>query len=308
MAVRFIVRLNSGHASRADHAAFADWRRQSPAHEVAAHQAEAVWGETADLHQDDASKSVRPGRDPKKPGRGTLVGLVLLMLSAGGGAGLWTMGDWKTWTADEATGVGQTRTVTLADGSRVTLNARTALDIAVTRAGRRVTFLRGEAFFEVAPDASRPFEVFVDGAVVTARGTAFDIDRHEDGEIAVAVTNHAVRLDPKAGAPVDLPAGKQAVIDAAGRIGKISDADPVVVAAWRDGMLIAENSTLGSIVAALGAYHRGWIIISQPDVARLKVNAVLDLKAPEATLETLAEGLPIRVTTISPFVILIERR
>lgn len=221
---------------------------------------------------------------------------------------VWSSGAWRVWHADETTGVAQTRTLTLADGSHVVLNARTAIDVAMAAPRRRITLLEGEAFFAVAPDAHRPFEVLVDGVTVTARGTAFDVDRRDDGEIAVAVSEHAVDVAPRRGGPIAVDAGRRATIDSDGGVGPVEDVDPANVGRWRNGLFVAENRPLGAVVEALRAYHRGWIVMRDPALARLKVNAVLDLKSPEAALRTLAQGLPIEISTVSPYVILIEPR
>jgi transmembrane sensor len=72
-----------------------------------------------------------------------------------------------------STRVGEQRLVVLADGSRMTLNTSTEVRVRLTQAQRAVTVTQGEALFEVAKDASRPFIVSVADAQVVATGTAF---------------------------------------------------------------------------------------------------------------------------------------
>ncbi len=73
------------------------------------------------------------------------------------------------------TGAGQKSTVTLADGSRVILDANSTLDVAFAERQRAVRLLNGHAFFDVAHDPGRPFTVQAAGRVVTALGTQFDV-------------------------------------------------------------------------------------------------------------------------------------
>lgn len=77
-------------------------------------------------------------------------------------------------------GVGEMPVVTLEDGSVVQLNAASAIAVEFTEKRRVIRLLRGEAFFQVAHGADRPFTVMAGTTSVTALGTAFDV-RYDEG-------------------------------------------------------------------------------------------------------------------------------
>jgi transmembrane sensor len=73
------------------------------------------------------------------------------------------------------TSAGERRAFDLPDGSRITLDADSVLNVQMLPDRRSLQLARGEAYFEVAKDAARPFLVRAGGAVVRAVGTAFDV-------------------------------------------------------------------------------------------------------------------------------------
>lgn len=197
-ALAWIVRLHSGEAGKADWSAFRAWRGQSADHEAAALEAETLWSDVSELHRDPATGLIQPGRRRRGPSRRAVLGGIA-GLAAAGAAAVWVKGASRAWQSDHATGVAETRTVTLADGSRVTLNAMTAIDVDYGPDRRRIVLVEGQAFFEVTSDHARPFTVETGGNRVQALGTAFDVDANlPDGSVAVAVTQHSVRVEARA--------------------------------------------------------------------------------------------------------------
>ncbi len=309
-ALAWVVRLHSGEADKADWRAFDDWRGQSRDHEAAAKEAESLWRDASDLHRDPETGMIRPGRGGNGQSRRAVLG-GLAGAAFVGAAGLLAARSFRLSRGDYATRTGQTRIVELADGSRVTLNAASAVDVDYGLE-RRVALLRGQAFFEVAPDHSRPFVAAARGNRIVALGTAFDIDMNlpADG-IAVSVTEHAVRIEagaPQSGTVPDslvVDEGQRVVISAGGRFGRIAAQDAAVATAWRTGMYVAEGKRLDEVIAAFAGYHDGWIVIRGDRIKALRVNAVLDLKTPDASLNALASGLPITVRHLSKFLTVI---
>ena len=174
------------------------------------------------------------------------------------------------------------------DGSRIYLNARSALDVDFTENMRRVRLLAGQAYFEVAPDAARPFEVMVDDTSFRALGTAFDIIRDlPEARAELSVTQHSVRVGGTFGDILDVQEGEIVRIDRQGHIGQVVRADVSTVAAWRDGQYVAEGRSLEEVVATLAAWHRGFIVITDAKLKQLKVNAVLDLRDANGSLDAL---------------------
>lgn len=307
-ALAWIIRLHSGEASSQDRREYGQWRAQSAQHEAAAAEAEALWSDAGHLRQDGQTGLVYPGRNRQGLSRRRLLtGLVGLGV-AGGGLAV-SRPYLRTLGSDYTTATAQTRAIDLPDGSRVILNALSALDVHFDGETRRLVLKEGQAFFDVVKEA-RPFVVAIGETEVTALGTAFDVDANaNDGSLVVAVTSHSVRVRSSVnglGADLTLAEGQRVAIDAEGLIGTPMAEDPAVALAWQSGMYVAENRTLGDVVAALSRYHQGWIVFSHDSLKSRRVSAVLDLRTPVASLAALASGLPIRVTRMTRFMTLIS--
>lgn len=308
-ALEQIVRLNSGDTQKSERIAFKAWRARSAEHEAAAVEAEQLWYDASDLHLDPETGLVRPGRKRSGVSRRSVIrGIAGVGLGA---AGLvWANSALRPLLADHSTGVAEIQALNFPDGTRVLLNAMSALNVAYSPVRRRMTMLEGQAYFEVAKDAARPFEVEARGATVSALGTAFDIDSNlAGGRVGVFVSQHSVRVQTAhslASIGTVLSEGHKVVVTATGEIGQVVEEDAAAALAWRTGMLIVENRPLEDVIAALRAYHKGWIVIPDDSVKALKVNAVLDLRTPDESLDALAAGLPIRVRHLSNFMSVIS--
>src|SRR5690606_7134707 len=119
--------------------------------------------------------------------------LFVMACLAGGGVASGAFGPLSGWLADEATGIGERRVVALADGSSITLDSATSVDVKYAANERRIVLRDGQIFVTVAPDTARPFIVEARQGTVRALGTAFNV-RAYDGGARVAVTEHAVRV------------------------------------------------------------------------------------------------------------------
>lgn len=155
-----------------------------------------------------------------------------------------------------ATALGQTRSVRLADGTRVTMNGGTTLQ--VDRATRSLSFGEGEAYFDVVHDPARPFRLQIGAASVEDIGTAFNVRRH-DNVIEVAVREGVVSFDPDGGTEPDddaviLKAGQAIrIVDDRGAVRRV---DRTTVGGWRTGQLsygdVALAEVAGDLSRAIG--------------------------------------------------------
>lgn len=309
-ALGWIVRLNSGEATRADREAYRSWKALSRDHALAAAEAETLWDYASEIGRDPETGLIQPGTRRRRRASRRDALAVLAGLGLAGAGGVW-LHRRQSLLPDHATGLAQTRTVVLPDGSRVTLNAMSAIGVDYSPQARQVVLIEGQAYFEVAADPSRPFEVRAGGIGVLALGTAFDVDRTLPGHaLAVSVARHSVsvrRLDdaePRQ-SPTIVREGERLVIPSAGPVGAPVPQDGSAVATWRDGIHVAENRRLEEVIAAFRPYHRGWIVIRDERLKALRVNAVLDLRTPEASLAALEGGLPIRVHMVSKYLTVI---
>lgn len=311
-AIRRLTQLRSGAATAADHAALAAWRSADPAHEHAFQEAEGIWDIASALEVDSVSGSLYVDTLPsvwapqaRQPRRASLLAFAASLLLAVG-VTAWLAAESDALWADYGARTGEVRRVTLADGSVVSLNANASMDVDLAADHRRVVLRSGKAFFKVTRDAARAFEVAAGATTVTVLGTAFEVDRRGDGSVAVAVSEHAVAVRSSRAEPLMLNEGESLLIDAAGTVGRVTAFNASRIATWREGRLVAEPQSLGEVIEALSHYYRGWIVVDDA-AARIPVNAVLDLTEPAESLRTLSAAVPIRVQTITPYLIVIRR-
>jgi len=200
-----------------------------------------------------------------------------------------------TTVASYATGKGEhRRNLQLADGSVVDLDAGTRLTVSIGRHERRVTLAEGQAIFDVAHDASRPFVVAAGDRLVRDIGTEFDVER-EPGRLAVTVARGRVSVEPTAagGRAIELGAGQRLAIDDAG-VGQLTSVDPAETFSWRAGRLVYRGAPLSAVVADLNRQFVEQTTIADPDLARTPITGVIVLDNPRAVMSRLALMLPIK--------------
>lgn len=301
-----IVRLHSGEAGEKDWAEFRRWRSTSAEHEAAAAEAELLWSDASNLHRDPRTGLIRPGRRKSVSRRAVLGGIGAAAFALGG---LRVTGAFQGILSDHTTGTGQTSVVDLPDGSRAYLNAASALNIDFSPQRRLAELVGGQAYFEVVGDPlRRPFDVKAGDVTASALGTAFDINRNlPDGATEITVTEHLVRVTSvSASQEIVLDAGETVIVSRDGHAGPVTTIEKSAAVAWRSGLYVAESRPLAQVVAALQAYHEGWLVIEDDKARLLRVNAVLDLRTPASSLDALASGLPIRIRRLSRFLTVIS--
>ena len=220
-------------------------------------------------------------------------GLLVMGLTAGAG---WLARDRypiSQLTADRSTGTAERRSLTLADGSELLLNARSAVDLRFDAGQRRVTLLRGEVVLRVAARAgAAALELYSREGLLRSDGGTL-LARQRPGRTLAAALDQPVQVAPAHAAPVTLPAGSAAWFDRAGLIAAVS-ADAAGLAAWQHGRLEAHDQPLADIVEALRDYWPGMLSLSAR-AAGLRVYGVYALDEPRRTLAALGQTLPIRL-------------
>ncbi|KIY38307.1 FecR domain-containing protein [Pseudomonas asiatica] len=257
------VLLHSGNASTADQARYRRWCALSPAHAEAAREAEALWLDIGHTPTAQATAAV-PARRKRHWAAGVAASLVLLAAAVAG----WQQAP--VLLADYHTGLGERQVITLADGTRVTLNSASALSVAFSERERRVVLDAGEALFETT-DEPRPFVVDTAGGSVQGSAATFSVRR--DGRVVLArgeakVGEQQLTVAPDAGAQT----------------------------AWQRGKLIFNGKPLGQVLAELERYRHGRIVLSDSKLAAMEVSGVFDLDEPEALLRTLEQRYGLKVT------------
>jgi transmembrane sensor len=198
------------------------------------------------------------------------------------------------------TPVGGFAQVPMTDGSRVTLNTDTEVRMSVTDTERSVKLERGEAFFEVARDSSRPFIVYAGTRRVMAVGTQFSVRRMGE-DIRVVVTEGAVRMEEAASPqrsviPADtlLEAGGVARADGKGIVVQSRPLEEVREAlSWRAGLVIFRDVDLTEAVAEFNRYNAQKIVIQDPVLAAIRLSGKFKATNADAFVRLLEDGFPI---------------
>lgn len=209
---------------------------------------------------------------------------------------------------DYETGVAELRDVTLPDGSVVHLDAGSAIAVDYEGAGRRITLLAGQAFFQVTRDAERPFSVLADEVSVVVTGTAFSV-RKTTRTIDVAVQSGTVEVlhdGKRASDPLTI--GDRLVVERTDKAIHRERIAPESVAAWRMRKLVVVDTSFGDIVEALGRYLPGAIFVGNTSLNRQAITGVFDLSQPIEALKTLAASQNASVTEVTPYLLLISQR
>ncbi|NMG65971.1 DUF4880 domain-containing protein [Azoarcus indigens] len=305
-AIAWAVRLRSGEAGEAERAAFRAWRQADPRHEAAAARLEQSLGLFDSLPGEAAARSGlrRALLAPANRRRMLRDTLGLLLLGAGSGALVHRQMPVNDLFADLHTGTGERRRYTLADGSQLWLNARSAADLAFDASQRRLQLRSGELIVEVARDPARPFVVETAEGSVRALGTRFLV-RQEAGSTLVAVLHSRVALEPQAAAGSVLAEGASARFDR--RAVYPESQAPRGIAAWEDGFIEVHDRPLADVIAALRPYRSGVLRVA-PEAAGLRVTGTFPLDDSERTLAALAEALPIAVRRRTDYWVWIEAR
>jgi transmembrane sensor len=175
------------------------------------------------------------------------------------------------------TAVGEQRLVVLSDGSRVRLNTNSQVRVQYRPGERRVALTRGEAFFEAAHDAARPFVVAADGARVRAIGTKFDVRRDASAVSVTLVQGQVqVRRDGQSAAATLAP-NQQLTVTGQG-ISVPRPADAVEASSWTTGHLTFRGVPLRDAVAEVNRYSPRKIVLEDADrVANEPVSGVFDV-------------------------------
>ena len=175
------------------------------------------------------------------------------------------------------TPVGESRTVSLRDGSDVVLNTDTELSVQFAGGNRDLHLAHGEAHFRVAHDAHSPFRVFVGGRTVEAVGTEFSVRLRDGGAVDVLVTDGKVRVEDAnggAGSPARFVAARQVLqLDGAGQ-GTPAPVAPAELdrrLAWQRGMLIFQGEPLKVVLEEFSRYTTQDLAIADSHLAGLRV-------------------------------------
>lgn len=279
-AAAWLARLHGDDAEQT-RAALDAWLAEDASHAAAYARAQEAWAILPRAARRlEAARSVAPGRE--RPHRGTAAiaaALAASLVIALGGV----------WWLTEVRGAyvtrpGEQKVATLKDGSRIALNTDTRLDVRFDAGRRRIRLDRGEAMFEVAHDADRPFVVVAGDTRVQAIGTVFIVRRTGDDVVVTLVKGQVavVRDDP----PAKGASESWLVLRPGEKLTEPEDGAPRIeptsveaATAWRRGQTVFDETPLGVAVGELNRYGGPRIVIDDARVAALPISGAYSTNA-----------------------------
>lgn len=286
------------------------WVAQDPAHGFAFAKAEAGWELTERLNELPVGRIDRPasaaahpthadlsyeaaGQVPRAIGRRrVLIGLAAAAAAVGIAS---TVTLRLIGTVDHyRTALGETRNVRLGDGSTIHLNTDSSVEVALRDDIRSIKLLKGEAQFDVAHDARRPFIVNADGTLVRAIGTKFNVRLRSD-VTELTVIQGIVAVRNGASAVRRIESGRSAAV----RSGSIAvtHLEPATIkqrTAWQEGLVEFQGDTLAQAVEEFNRYRANPLVIGDPAIASLRVGGAFRLDRSQDFVDALESGFGVR--------------
>lgn len=308
-AAAWFTEFRAGDVAPGTRARFNDWLRQSPQHIHAYLEVAAGWAElpTADpqgridiqalvarareSHDDNvvtlprADKSGLRSNPPARV-RALAASLALISILCGGVAWVWLYG------ADTySTGIGEQRTLVLADGSTVVLDALTTVRVRFSTSARAVDLVKGQAYFHDSYDPGRPFVVRSGEGTIQAIGTQFNVQTRQDGMVVtvvegkVAITEPSQVLvpGPSTGLSSIVSAGEQVTLSAQ-LIRKPERADVSTATAWMQKRLVFDNTPLEEVAAQFNLYSSRQLVIVDPVLRSVGISGVYSSADPASLI------------------------
>ena len=308
-AARWFVRLHDHPASAQTEAEFDAWLDQSSQHRACYMRCEVTMAMARGLGDDpaleadlaevkriaEAETRSQAAAQRRSAAARVWFGAIAATVIAAVGVGYFLTG--RVEHHEYRTAVGEQRSITLSDDSTITLNTDTALDVSLSTKVRRIDLHHGEAFFSVAHEPSRAFEVWAAGGKVRAVGTQFGVAIDRD-EVTVSVLEGRVLVQPTAagsGAAPQVAANESVRYRSGGTIGTVGAADVNRINGWREGKLVFERVPLTDAVAEYNRYTTRKVVLRSGEIGRQDVSGTLRIGDAQALMFLLRESLGLNV-------------
>ncbi|MGA0599220.1 FecR family protein [Caulobacter sp. KR2-114] len=310
---------------------FEAWISADPANTAAWDRVQAGWsavGEAAAspelmaARRDALNRARRQSR--RRKGRGLVwaaAAAACLVLAAGAGGGLLVATGRVAVPRTYETARGERRVVTLADGSRISLDSGSKVVVRLSRDARRLQLFSGQARFDVAHDVTRPFSVRAREQTVVATGTAFNIDLAGprvlvtliEGRVTVLGVRPARNAAPMTRGPGASPTGSvvltpgQELVSEPQAPSRIEVASLDRVTAWQAGQLIFEDEPLASVAQRISRYASAPVTVD-PSAASLRISGVFNAGDVGSFVDTVERYLPVEATEDPDGKVVIRRK
>jgi transmembrane sensor len=308
----WFIEFRAGDVTGDARVQFIEWLRRSPEHIQAYLEVSGAWAElpasdptrkididamiarargeadVIELPSNGGPRAHPPAPPAPRPWHGPR--RALIATAAVGLFALVTVRYWTSVVSDSyATGIGEQRTIQLADGSTVELNAKSKIQVHLTEHQRDVMLLDGQALFRVAKDKQRPFVVHVGDEQVRAVGTEFDVYKKPVATVVTVLEGRVEASDQSAAdgaAPVLLSAGEQLTVMPHTTI-KATPTDPAVATAWVQKRLMFEETPLSDVAEEFNRYNRRPLAIDDRDLRKVKISGVYSSTDPASLINFL---------------------
>jgi len=299
-----------GDPSEADRQAAADWIDADPHHAVAFARMQAAWDSAERLRASPSlvNAFVQPPARARPRRRLLAGGLIAASVAV-----CCVFGGWAFLLGPQTyrTGVGEQRTIHLADGSVIELNTASLVRVTLGKSRRDIRLVRGEAQFQVAHDPSRPFVVDAASARLRAVGTAFDVRIRSQAVVDLTVTQGVVAVLSAAGhgAQPRVAAGQAAVIDSGAVAETVLGGQALRQrVAWQQGVIELNGETLAQVVDEFNRYQAHPIVIGDARLESLRIGGRFQVNEADRFLAALTASFPIDVIHTSDGGVLLTAR
>ena len=302
-AAAWFLRLRDGGDSGV-RAELDGWLAADPAHGQAFDAVRATWALFGDqaaapellvMRRDALARAHRAGGrrwGGIQIGRRSVAAGLTALVAAPLGA-VWWLNARATPGRAYRTGLGEQRTVTLGDGSRVSLDANTVLKVAYSRDLRLIEFATGRAQFEVAKDATRPLKVRAGAKTITALGTAFTVERQAEHVVVTLVEGRVAVTEDGAAAATEMKPQQQLVLIPGGPPVLRQEVDTDRAMAWREGKLVFDDETLADAAQRLNNYSAVKLVIEGDAVRNLRISGIFKAGDTPAFVEAVKAYFPV---------------
>ncbi|MFA3791344.1 FecR domain-containing protein [Aliiglaciecola sp. SL4] len=312
----YVVRLYSGELMSKEEERIISWCDESEAHQMAFDQALAVWDVSAELspHVGWRQKLEKRFYRMRYLAASIFVFMFCFMLFT------------KSPKVDTSplnqqpstyrTAVGEISSVGLPDGSTISLNTNTQIDVEFNDNYRELWLQSGEAFFDIAKDSSRPFLIHTGTKVVRVVGTQFNIKLSQSGfDIAVSEGVVAIEESTKSGTDKQMEKSEQVYLEA-GAIASFDNSNAIIAKknettvakaqSWRTGYLRFDNERLEKVIRSFNRYRSKKIEMDEK-LANLRISGVFKLSDGDAIVTALEATLPIEAQVNNDRIILLKK-
>lgn len=310
-AEEWFARLRDG-GTDSDREAFGQWRND-PRNATAWAHTTALWEGLGALGDDpglermvkNAMLATRPHRRPRWPVAAAIAACLVIALSV---TVVFIRHAMPPTPSTYATGPLQRETITLPDGSKVTLNADTRIEARFGAHRRDLTLAQGEALFDVVHDENAPFTVTTGGSEIIDLGTQFQVS-NVGRRVTVTLLEGSIAIDrAKTGEHVRLHPGQQATYAVGTGPIDTREVDVQVVSSWAHGRLLFRGTPLAGVIAEVNRYSRTPIELADPSLASIPVSGTFPTGDSRSVALGLQAMLPLRVDTSTPGRIVLHRR